>query len=76
MRMVPREIASPETRQTRRMGEMMTHADLVDLFYAALSAHPTEEEAYKDTEYVVEEALALGFTVDQVLDAYLEAEQG
>lgn len=54
----------------------MTHADLVDLFYAALSAHPTEEEAYKDTWYVSEEAFALGFTVDQILDAYMEAERG
>lgn len=54
----------------------MTYRDLVDLFFAALAGHETEEAAFADVDYLTGEALALGFTVGQITDAYVEAEQG
>jgi hypothetical protein len=51
----------------------MSYAELVDLLYDALSAHPSEIDAYEDIEYVSEEAAKCGFSVRQITDAFEEA---
>jgi len=53
----------------------MGYQELVDLFYAALQAHASEEEAYKDVEWITREAVLLGFSLITVTDAYVEAER-
>lgn len=52
---------------------MLHHQDLVDLFFDCLRLHGSEQKAYKDVEYISQEAQNSGTRLVLIIDAYDEA---
>lgn len=54
----------------------LTYADIVELFWYALSFHDSEEDAYNDVQMITDEARREGFLLLTITEAYAEALKG